>query len=280
MCAKRRFGPLQTLRIVLAMGWSDFALKYRGSVLGYCWSLALPLTKFVVILHVFRPFVSESIPSYPLYLFLGIVMWEHFSLTTTACMSTLVEKASLVQKVAFPRIVLILSTGWLHMIILGTYLGIFFVVGTLFGMRLEICAAYVLVTTIQATLLALGIGMFLSSFSLKFRDIPHLWAVALQVLFWLTPIAYPHDIEGPFRLAAQRFFSGFTLSLSSVLDAIIHFQPLSLLLYDLRRSVLYAQTLGMPSAMHVASTTALCMGVFLAGMLVFRHRSRSFVQEY
>lgn len=280
MRAKRTFGMLQTARIVLAMGWSDFSLKYRGSILGYCWSLALPLTKFVVILHVFRPFVSEAIPSYPLYLFLGIVIWEHFALTTTACMSTLVEKASLVQKVAFPRIVLMLSVGWLHMIILGTYVCIFFVIGWWFGLRVNIGAAYVLVTTVQATLFALGVGMFLSSFSLKFRDIPHLWTVALQVVFWLTPIAYPHDIEGPFRLAAQRFFSGFTLSLSSVLDTIIHFQPLSLLLYDLRRAVLYADTLGMPSVTHLAATSALCIGVFAVGVIVFRIRSRSFVQEY
>jgi ABC-type polysaccharide/polyol phosphate export permease len=276
----RRFGWQQSLRVVLAMGWSDFILKYRGSMLGYLWSLLFPLTKFVVILHVFRPFVSDSIPLYPLYLFLGIVLWEHFSLTTTACMSVLVEKSSLVQKVAFPRILLMLSVGWLHIIILSTYLLIFFMLGAWVGVPLHIGALYALVTVVQATLLGLGIGMILSSFSLKYRDVPHLWAVALQVLFWLTPIAYPHDISGPVGVAVTQFVRNFQPSLWSMLDAIIRFQPLSLLLYDIRRAVLYVETLGMPSLEHTAITTAMCAAFFLAGTAVFRWRSVYFVQEY
>jgi ABC-2 type transport system permease protein len=262
------------------MGWSDFTLKYRGSVLGYFWSLLFPLTKFVVILHVFRPFVAGDIPEYPLYLFLGIVLWEHFSLTTSACMSALVEKASLVQKVSFPRIVLMLGVGWLHVIILATYLAIFFLIGAAAGMPVSAGAAYALITIAQATLLALGVGMILSSFSLKFRDVPHLWTVALQVLFWLTPIAYPHDLSGPVGAAVARFVEGFQPSLWSLLDAVIRFQPLSLLLYDIRRAVLYAGTLGYPSLEHTVVTTVICAAVFAAGAAVYLRRSKYFVQEY
>ncbi|HRH93700.1 MAG TPA: ABC transporter permease [Candidatus Peribacteria bacterium] len=276
----RRFGWKQMLRVVFAMGWSDFTLKYRGSMLGYLWSLLFPLTKFVVILHVFRPFVSDSIPLYPLYLFLGIVLWEHFALTTVACMSVLVEKAQLVQKVSFPRIVLMFSVGWLHVIILSTYLLIFFAIGAWAGVPLQIGALYVVVTIVQATLLGLGIGMILSSISLKYRDVPHLWAVALQVLFWLTPIAYPHDISGPVGSAMASFARTFQPSLWSLMDAFIRFQPLSLLLYDVRRATLYVGSLGMPSLEHTAVTTAICAAFFIAGTAVFIRRSRYFLQEY
>ena len=65
-----RFTWKHALKVVLVMGWSDFVLKYRGSFLGYLWSLAGPLVKFLVILYVFGPFVSPEIPEYPLYLFL------------------------------------------------------------------------------------------------------------------------------------------------------------------------------------------------------------------
>ena len=71
------FGWTHSLRIVVEMGWSDFFLKYRGSVLGFLWSLAFPITRFLVILHIFRPF-TKGIEFYPLYLFLGIVVWEYF----------------------------------------------------------------------------------------------------------------------------------------------------------------------------------------------------------
>src|SRR3990167_9362705 len=102
----------QMLRIVWIVGWSDFFLKYRGSVLGYVWSLLAPLAKFLVIYYVFRPFVRDTIPYYSLYLFLGIIVWEHFTVTTTHCMSVLHEKAAFVQKLPFPRILLIFIVGW------------------------------------------------------------------------------------------------------------------------------------------------------------------------
>lgn len=277
---ERRFGLQQTLRVVCAMGWSDFTLKYRGSLLGYLWSLIVPLTKFVVILHVFRPYVGQSIPSYPLYLFLGIVLWEHFAMTTTTCMSVLLEKASLVQKVAFPRIILMFSVGWLHLIILSTYLLIFFLTGWAIGTRFTWESLYVVITVLQATLLALGVGMILSSYSLKFRDIPHLWFVILQIFFWLTPIAYPETLVGPVGESLRNFIRTFQPSLWSLLDAIIRFQPISLVLHDVRRAVLYAGSVGMPSLTHAVATTVICLLVFCAGIIIFQRRSRYFVQEY
>ena len=48
-----RYTWRQMFRIVWVVGWSDFVLKYRGSLLGYLWSLAAPLAKFLVIYYVF-----------------------------------------------------------------------------------------------------------------------------------------------------------------------------------------------------------------------------------
>src|SRR3989338_11677150 len=106
-----RFTWRHSLKVIFVMGWSDFVLKSRGSFFGYLWSLMGPLVKFLVILYVFGPYVSPEIPAYPLYLFLGVILWEHFVTTKAACIHALTEKAGIIQKLQFPRILLMLSAG-------------------------------------------------------------------------------------------------------------------------------------------------------------------------
>lgn len=269
-----------SLRVVLAMGFSDFILKYRGSFLGFLWSFIIPLVKFIVIFHVFSPFIN-GIPSYHLYLFLGIILWEHFSLITSGCMSMLHEKASIIQKVVFPRILLILSVGWTHTLILLSYFIIFLCIALIMGTAPTWGFLYIPLLFLQATLLGLSIGMILSSYALKYRDLQHLWGVILQVFFWLTPIIYPYKPQAPLAEDFANLFSGsLHVSFWSFFDIFIRFQPLSILLHDARRSILYPDTLGIPTLFHAVGFSIVCLLFFAGAVVVFQRRSRYFVQEY
>lgn len=274
-----RFTIAQCVRIVLAVGWSDFVLKYRGSMLGYFWSLLGPLVKFLVILHIIGPFVDIS--HYPLYLFLGIIIWEHFAVTSTSCMSMLYEKESLVKKLKFPRILLVFITGWTNMIIFFTHLLIFVVFAWWGDVRFAFVDLYVLVILLQMTLIALGTGMVLGSYSLKYRDVQHLWQIVTQVLFWLTPILYAYKPKMSLHEAFVNALGGLThLSPGQWVDLFIYFQPLSILVHDARR-VLLSDNLGdVPSLSHAIVFTAICMVGFLWAARLFTRRSKDFIQEY
>ncbi|MBI3331466.1 ABC transporter permease [Candidatus Peregrinibacteria bacterium] len=271
----------QNLHTVLAFGWSDFVLKYRGSFFGYLWSLAAPLVRFLVIYYVFHPFVGREIAQYPLYLFLGIILWEHFTLTTTACMTMLHEKSSLIKKVPFPRILLVFVTGWTHLLIFLTHFAIFLAAAWAFGVPILPRLWYLPILLLQMSLLALGVGMILAAYCLKYRDIQHLWLIVSQLLFWLTPIMYPYRLEGPlWAVLLQTLKGSFTPTLVGFFDVFVRFQPLSILIHDARRVFLYAGTLGIPSFTHMIAFTALCAIFFGLSALVFVRRSRFFLQEY
>ena len=269
------------LRIVLALGWSDFVLKYRGSVLGYLWSFLAPFAQFIVILHVFRPFFGVDVRMYPLYLFLGVILWEFFSVTTSACMTMLLEKAAIIQKVSVPRPLLILAVGWTNVLVLLTRLSIFAVAAVIYRVQADASMLYLPVLLLQLLMLTLGVGMLLSSFSLRYRDIPHLWYILLQALFWLTPIAYTARGVGPV-LAGLAGAPGrlWTANIGSWIDFFIQFQPLSIFFSAARRSLLPFAAGLPPSPLHMAGLTLLCMTVFAAGYVVFWHRSRYFIQEF
>lgn len=276
----RHIGGWQGARIVWDLGWSEFRLKYRGSVLGYFWSLAAPMAKFVTFLYVFQVIFSVDIPRYPLYLFLGIILWEYFANITLQCIGMPTTYAHIIQKVAFPRFLLVLTVGWLQTIIFCTHLVIFLLMSVFFGFPPLRGLLFFPVICLQIALLSLGIGALLASYSLRFRDIHHLWTIALQVLFWLTPVAYGHAVRAP---AAAEFLDVLSspgrLLGWEALTVFVRFQPLSLIIFDARRVLLVASA-AMPTLLHTVVLTLICAALFVMGAVVFRRRSRYFVQEY
>jgi len=276
-----RFTLAQSLRVIVAVGWSDFVLKYRGSVLGYFWSLIGPVAKFLVILYALGPYVQRSIPFYSFYLFLGIIVWEHFVVTTTSCMSMLEEKASIIQKLVFPRLLLILMVGWTNLLVFLTHLFIFLCFTWVFGFAWSWPQWYILLLLLQMSLIALGVGMILCAYCLRYRDIHHLWAIATQIFFWLTPITYAYSAERPIgeSIVALLRDPGIR-SLHDFFDVIVQFQPISLLMNDMHRVLLYSTERGIPSFVHALAFTGVCILIFAFGAWLYKRRAPYFIEEY
>ena len=78
---------------------TDFKLRYQGSVLGYAWSLLHPLMIFLILYVVFVNFlkVGKGIDHYPVYLLLGIVLWNFFRETTMQSLTSIVSRGELDQ---------------------------------------------------------------------------------------------------------------------------------------------------------------------------------------
>jgi ABC-type polysaccharide/polyol phosphate export permease len=267
------------VHVTLAMGWADFQLKYRGSVMGYLWSLAVPLVKFLVLLVIFQPILGGNIVMYPLYLFLGVIVWEHFALTTTACITSLLEKTSIIQKVAFPRFLLPIAAGWCTFLIFLSHVLLFFIFALIFRVEFHFAALLAPFLVLCMELLTLGIGMLLAAFALRFQDIRHLWEVTLQILFWLTPVLYAPELTGPVRFQATELFMALEQSPLAIVRAFIHLQPLSLLMTDIRRVLLYTGVRSTPSLEHLVFLFFISVSAFAFGSVVFWKRSRYFAQE-
>jgi ABC-type polysaccharide/polyol phosphate export permease len=101
------------------------------------------------------------------------------------------------------------------------------------------------------------------------------------VLFWLTPIMYGYRMDVPISQQVHRI-SGMlqSMSLHTVFDVFVQFQPLSILIYDMRRTMLYGASQGMPSLLHACGVTAIVAMFFFCGAVVFQRRSKHFLQEY
>src|SRR5580693_8462127 len=97
---------------------TDFKLRYQGSVLGYAWSLLKPLLLFVILYIVFVYFlkIGKGVPHYPVYLLLGIVLWNFFNEMTSQSLGSIVGRGDLIRKIRIPRWIIVISTSLSAMI--------------------------------------------------------------------------------------------------------------------------------------------------------------------
>ncbi len=177
--------------LVKSFTFTDFKLKYQGSLLGYLWSLLNPLLTFAVLYLVFRNFVRFEMPYYHLFLFLGIILWGFFNEGTLNALASLQGKATIMKKIAFPRTVVVLASN------ITTFLGMLLnlLVFLLFYFLSGLSFSFIFLTSIffllPLFLLTLGVSFLVSALNLRFSDIQHIWRILLQLFFWLTPVVYP-----------------------------------------------------------------------------------------
>jgi ABC-2 type transport system permease protein len=169
----------------------DLKVKYKGSSLGFAWSLANPLLLLVVYTFVFQIVLKTGIPRFGIYLMSGLLVWNAFSGSVSAACSSVVANANLVKKVRFPLAVLPLSAvGFAAVHFLLQLLVLFIVIlvlgYSLFGpeLLLLVPAGAVAIT------FTVALSLLVSALNVRYRDTSHLLDVALLAWFWLNPMVY------------------------------------------------------------------------------------------
>ena len=188
--------------LTFTLAHTDFKLRFFGSALGYIWTLMRPLLLFGVLYVVFTEVVKfgGGVKHYPVYLLTSLVLFTYFSETTSRGVTSLMERENLLRKMRFPRMVIPLSVALHALFNLGLNLIVVFafVLGSGIEPRLEWLELVPLVALIVA--FASGVTMLVSALYVRYRDVEPIWEVALQMLFYASPIiyvasTYPDSVE-------------------------------------------------------------------------------------
>jgi ABC-2 type transport system permease protein len=173
----------------------DLKLKYRGSVLGFLWSLANPLLMVVVYTIAFQYILRNNQPNLPFLLLLGVLAWTFFANAAVMSTGAIIDSGGLVRAVRFPRAILpmaiVLFNLVQYVLTLLVFLPIMLLV--LHVRPAGSMLTFPLVLACQVMFTA-GVALLLAAATAYFRDVRHLVDVVLPMLFWLTPIVYPLSI--------------------------------------------------------------------------------------
>lgn len=192
---KTRFqGFIQYKDLLKLIVDNDIKLKYRRSFLGYIWSILNPLLIMLVMVAVFSQFFEIDIPNFPVYMLTGSTLFTFMTEATNAGLSSILSNAPLIKKTYVPKYIFTVSK------VTSSLVNLLFSMGALILVILVTRSKvtwYVLLSPliiIELYIFCLGLGLFLASATVYFRDVQYLWGVITTAWMYMTPIFYPVSI--------------------------------------------------------------------------------------
>jgi len=181
--------------------WRDLKARFKQTVLGAAWAVIQPIASMLLFTFIFGKLAGlgpKGVP-YPIFVYAGILPWTFFSRAVTQATNSLTNEANLLSKIYFPR--LFLPTSGVGVCLVDFALG--------FAVYLLLMLGYVLfgdahlpgasvlllpALLVLTALLALGVGYFLSSLTVAYRDVRTVLPFVMMVWMFLTPIVYTQDL--------------------------------------------------------------------------------------
>jgi lipopolysaccharide transport system permease protein len=170
--------------------YRDLKLRYRGSLLGVAWTLLNPLAELLVLFFIFGAVLPLKVPNYAAFLFTGLMVYGWFQSALNFATAAIVGNRDLIKRPGMPSAILPIVTvasHLVHFLLALPVLGLVLVV-TDVGVTKAVWALPLLIA-IQFVLI-LGLAYPVAVVHVWFRDTQHLLRIALQLLFYLTPIFY------------------------------------------------------------------------------------------
>ena len=185
-------------QLLAALTARDLKARYRGSILGFFWSLANPLLLLGVYTLVFtRFFPQQVVTPYPLFLFAGILPWTFFSAAVLESTNSIAGNAGLIKKVMFPAEALPLVVVLSHLVHFALALPILLVAMAMYAAMGQVTISPTIALTpflmLLQTIFVAGVAMTVASASVLFRDLRDLVTNLMQLGFFITPIIYLID---------------------------------------------------------------------------------------
>lgn len=249
---------------------TDFKLRYQGSLLGYLWSLLKPTALFGILYVVFSVFlrIGDGVPNFPVYLLLGIVIWNYFAEVTVTSVTSIVARGDLLRKLNFPRYVVVLSGSFAAFINLVLNMLVVSVFIAYSDIDINSSVLWLPLLIAQLFVFSLAISFFLSAAFVKFRDISYIWEVIMQGAFYATPILYPVSI---------------VIASSETAAKWLMLSPMAQMIQDMRYILITDQSTRIDHVFgnHWIRAVPIGLTILMAifSGLYFRSRSKSFAEE-
>jgi len=179
----------------------DISVRYRQSFLGILWAFLTPLALMFAFLFIqslkILPISGTAMP-YAAFLFLGQMVWLFFSHGVSSSTNALVDAGALLNKINFPREVLVLSSVGLAIFEFALRIPLLLLVFLSVGFVPKPAILLVPFILLPLMLLVLGVGFCLSLFNALFRDVGAIVGIVLTLGMFAAPIVYPSPTRWPF----------------------------------------------------------------------------------
>ncbi|PXV64119.1 lipopolysaccharide transport system permease protein [Dysgonomonas alginatilytica] len=244
----------------------DFISAYKQTILGPLWFFIQPIFSTLIYTLVFGGIAQISTDGLPPMLFYmsGILCWNFFSDCLGRSSGTFSGNAGVFSKVYFPRLVVPIAglasavlKMFIQMLLFFSIYAYFLFTGSSIGVTVYILLFPLLVIMLAG--IAFGVGILISSVTIKYRDLNILFSFAIGLIMYITPIIYPLSAI-PAKYSAFKW--------------VIQLNPLSSVVEAFRFGMLGTGELSWGGLLYSSIFTFI---IVLLGIIVFNKVERRFI---
>ena len=244
--------------IIWAFAISDLKIRYRNSVLGFVWNFLEPLLLLLVLYIVFTNIFKTDIEHFPLYLLLGLILWQMLDRGSSFGLNSTLSKGPILTQIYIPIVVPPISAALTSLIMLTFELIVFGIFLAVFQFVPPLTILILPLIILLEFVLVLGLALPLSVLNIKFRDIQFIWTILLRAGFFLHPIFYQLEI------------------LPKEIQSIVVYLPMVQILNIARNVTLYGE---LPTTENLIIALGMTFVVFVLGYGIFKKLSSRVIEE-
>ncbi|MBU4347621.1 ABC transporter permease [Patescibacteria group bacterium] len=181
--------------------WRDLKVRYKQTVIGILWAIFQPFMTMVVFSIFFGKFAqmpSDGIP-YPIFVYTGLLLWQFFSSALSETSNCLISNQAIITKVYFPRLILPISSVATKLVDFAIASVILVGLMAYYNYLPNLAGLLIIPLLLLITFMAsVGLGLFLASINVKYRDVRYALPFFIQMLLFVTPVIYPASIAGKY----------------------------------------------------------------------------------
>ncbi|MBI5709219.1 MAG: ABC transporter permease [Candidatus Eisenbacteria bacterium] len=188
---------VQYRELLLTMTRRDLLLRYKQTIMGFGWSILMPVTYMIVFSLIFTRVVKlETDVPYPIYAYAGLLPWNFFASSLRFAVGSLTANSTLVTKVYFPREILPFSVVLVSLVDFAV--GALVLAGLMawYGVAVHWTVLLLPVVVLVQILFTAGVTLLLAMGNLFFRDVKYLLEILITLWMFATSVVYPVERIG------------------------------------------------------------------------------------
>lgn len=175
-----------------SLAWREFKVRYAQTFLGFAWAFLQPLATLAIFFVVFSKAIkvdTGNIP-YPVFALVGLTVWTYFSFVVSTAGRSIITESGMIKKIYFPRLVIPLSKAIVGIIDFTISFILLIIAMIYYQIPITLNLLWVPFFLLLILLISVGVGIWVSALSIRFRDVQQIIPFFIQIGLYATPVAY------------------------------------------------------------------------------------------
>ena len=182
--------------LISILAWRDYKVRYAQTALGFVWAFLQPIVTLLIFILIFGRIakVDTGDVPYPVFAQSGMLAWTYFAFLIGQAGESIIGAQNMVKKIYFPRLVIPISKALVGLVDFTISFIILILVGVYYQYIPSSNVVYLPLYLGLVVLGGLGIGIWVSALTVRYRDFKHIIPFLVQIGMYVSPVAYASEM--------------------------------------------------------------------------------------